>query len=668
MHGSGPGARKRGARPALAMIMPAFLIAIAFSVSGVTKADTLHHPAAPVSWRSPKAGPISYGGPITISSGGTYSGNWESTNPSTPAVTITTTQPVVIDNSHITGVGDLIYATSYSGADVTIKDTYGYGLNPEVAGDAPGSFFKTNSWTHVDVENNWIEGVLYGVYLHDYVGGSTPTYPAEIRSNIGFNLESRQSNGEGGWKPPAYTETGHFVLFNNGSGNTIPGADISWNQVIQDPYAGRTEDIIDMFQAAATAADPIKIHDNFLDGGYSDDPRTDLGSEGGITVDWSSTDTASNASQYIDISDNQVIANGNKGITIVAGHNNTASGNTVISSGLLPDGSIDYGLNVGLDCYDLGDIAKGIMYSNSMTGNTVGYMRQGGFYAPGRSDYYFPNQTTGCANDASLNTSLATNPTLATEYAQYPVWLQKLANNHISVGPPSTAAYPDAVTADNPVLYWRLDDTSGSVAADSSGNNNTGIYQGSPTLNQPGAVRTDRDSAVVLNGSSQYVTSSPSFDNPQVFTEEIWFKTISRSGGMLAGFGSSQTGASAMYDRDIYMDDSGHLVFTTYNQSSAILYLLASPDSYNDGAWHMVTATLGPSGMDLYVDGALVASRSGWTVAQDYTGYWRVGYDSLLNRPDQPTSSYFNGSVDEFAVYNQALTATQISDQFSTNS
>ena len=37
---------------------------------------------------------IVYSGPIVITSGGTYSGNWQSTSPGTAAVTIKTTSPV----------------------------------------------------------------------------------------------------------------------------------------------------------------------------------------------------------------------------------------------------------------------------------------------------------------------------------------------------------------------------------------------------------------------------------------------------------------------------------------------------------------------------------------------------------------------------------------------
>jgi hypothetical protein len=60
--------------------------------------------------------------------------------------------------------------------------------------------------------------------------------------------------------------------------------------------------------------------------------------------------------------------------------------------------------------------------------------------------------------------------------------------------------YPDAVLADNPVSYWRLDETSGSTATDSKGAN-AGTYVNGPTLNQAGALPdTINNRAVQLDG------------------------------------------------------------------------------------------------------------------------------------------------------------------------
>ncbi len=57
--------------------------------------------------------------------------------------------------------------------------------------------------------------------------------------------------------------------------------------------------------------------------------------------------------------------------------------------------------------------------------------------------------------------------------------------------------------------------------------------------------------------------------------------------------------------------------------------------------------------MKLYVDGALVGTNP-QTQAQAYTGYWRIGGDTP-GAAQQPT--YFDGTLDEAAVYAKELTA-----------
>jgi hypothetical protein len=61
----------------------------------------------------------------------------------------------------------------------------------------------------------------------------------------------------------------------------------------------------------------------------------------------------------------------------------------------------------------------------------------------------------------------------------------------------------------------------------------------------------------------------------------------------------------------------------------------------------------------MYVDGALVGSNP-QTSNENYTGYWRVGGDNLNSWPNQPSSGYFNGQIDETAVYPSVLSAAQI--------
>jgi hypothetical protein len=169
--------------------------------------------------------------------------------------------------------------------------------------------------------------------------------------------------------------------------------------------------------------------------------------------------------------------------------------------------------------------------------------------------------------------------------------------------------------------------------------------------NSPSWISGKIAGALSFNGSSQYVSTDASFTNPTTFTLELWFKTNTSQGGRLLGFGSSKTGASSSLDRHLYMTNAGNIIF----------------GAYNDNAWHHAVATLGSGGMHLYIDGTAVGSDPN-TGAQNYSGYWRLAYDDLTGWPSAPTSSYFNGSLDEVKIYSRELSSTEVSNEYAAGS
>ncbi|MET1006925.1 MAG: PKD domain-containing protein [Propionibacteriaceae bacterium] len=211
-------------------------------------------------------------------------------------------------------------------------------------------------------------------------------------------------------------------------------------------------------------------------------------------------------------------------------------------------------------------------------------------------------------------------------------------------------AYGKAVYDDEPSLFWRLNESSGTTAADTSAAGVTGIYSGGYTQGTASTVTTS-GTAVTFNGTNGTVASSVAFNNPSAYSEELWFKTTTTRGGKLIGFGDAQSGTSGNYDRHVYMENSGQLTFGTYTGQ---LNTTTSPTSYNNGQWHHLVATQGADGMKLYVDGAVVGTNA-QTSAQSYSGYWRIGGDSSWSG-----DNFFNGSIDEAAVYPTALTAAQV--------
>ncbi|NHB84223.1 PKD domain-containing protein [Tessaracoccus sp. HDW20] len=217
-----------------------------------------------------------------------------------------------------------------------------------------------------------------------------------------------------------------------------------------------------------------------------------------------------------------------------------------------------------------------------------------------------------------------------------------------------TDSYGAAVIADGPRIYWRLGESGGTVANDSGGGHSNGEIVGSPTLGRPGAIQ-NPDTAAQFGGDGQYVTSSDSFVSPQVYTNEAWFRTTSTTGGKVMGFGCTYQSPSNCYDRHIYLQPDGKVVFGTY---TGVSNTITTDAAYNDGQWHHVVATQSSAGLRLYLDGELAGTHSA-TAAEGYTGYLHVGGDNTWG-----SDPWFDGDIDEVAFYLTALTPQRVAAHY----
>ena len=104
------------------------------------------------------------------------------------------------------------------------------------------------------------------------------------------------------------------------------------------------------------------------------------------------------------------------------------------------------------------------------------------------------------------------------------------------------------------------------------------------------------------------MVSKASITSPSTYSEELWFKTTTTTGGKLIGFGNKNTGTSTSYDRHVYMENDGRLTFGVRTSGSATT-TISTPASYNDGQWHHLVASQSSAGMKLYVDGVLRATN-----------------------------------------------------------
>ncbi len=235
----------------------------------------------------------------------------------------------------------------------------------------------------------------------------------------------------------------------------------------------------------------------------------------------------------------------------------------------------------------------------------------------------------------------------------------------VTVATSGEQQYAQAVMQDGPIDYWRLGEGSGTTGTDMVGTRPL-TYTG-VTLGAAGALTGDANTSATFAGSSTSrattAGTTPSRPGPTSnVAVQAWFRTNTTRGGKIVGYGNSQNGSSSAYDKHVYMDTAGRLNWGVSYGGTA--YVVTSTSTYNDNAWHQVTATLGSDGMKLYVDGALVASGTGTTRSVEYPGYWRIGGDNLAGWPNRPTSDWFSGRIDEVAIYNRALDEATIARQF----
>src|SRR5271165_4661239 len=383
---------------------------------------------------------VTFSGPIQIGQGGTYSGNWQSTDPSVPAVLIYTSDPVTIINSRLKGPGDLIL--SGTGSKLTVQQSCFVGTNPNVTGLGKGSPIHTYKAASVQVENcDFESGGYQGIWVQEYTGDYTLDNTITILNNRIHNVDGRLSDGNGGWLETIASQNAaqysHGINLSNVLG--VPGIEIAWNQIITEAYNGGVGDSINIYNGSGTAGSPAQIHDNYIQGGYDSVPTngSNLPYYGsGFTTDGSYTTDPSQATAYLKIHDMQAVNVSNAGISIAVGHDLEMYNNRVISTGQLADGTnISTTFSVGMPYWNYINDPPGVFGNNSVHDNLSGLRRQrNGSWE--RFDYWFALPPTIAYNNVDFSPNDPSHPTPADEANELSLWNQKLIANGVMIGSP----------------------------------------------------------------------------------------------------------------------------------------------------------------------------------------------------------------------------------------
>jgi hypothetical protein len=254
--------------------------------------------------------------------------------------------------------------------------------------------------------------------------------------------------------------------------------------------------------------------------------------------------------------------------------------------------------------------------------------------------------------NAVLLANCAYDPRVSAQFYDYPRLVYAGIPLPYSTGPPNN--------------YWRLNEATGTNAADSANSSsaqNNGTYGASLTLGEPGIPASGpgslNDTAVLFSGSDQIETSTENTSIPlNNFYEEIWFKTTSQ-GGILQ-FANSQAGTPTSYDRMFYVGTDNKLYYACF----ALGYkVLSSVNTVTDGSWHHAVGVVQANhNMQLWLDGAMVASNTNTSQVGNFSGWWRIGYayTNAAGWTNHPSAYFFTGTLAQVSWGAPALVPAQI--------
>jgi hypothetical protein len=221
------------------------------------------------------------------------------------------------------------------------------------------------------------------------------------------------------------------------------------------------------------------------------------------------------------------------------------------------------------------------------------------------------------------------------------------------------SAYPTVVLADSPVGYWQLGDASGPTAVDSATSPHNGTYVNGPTLGVTGPIA-GKTAATFAAASSQDVAPSLLF-NQALVTMEAWVQ-VSAAPAVLQNIAGCQDGlGSGTSEKQLMLGTDGKVYFYAYDGATKITSTPAAAIPFNQ--WVYVVGVADGVNAFVYVNGAQVGTVA---MGGTFTGYTVPNFfiGAVGGAGAQNTAGYFNGSIGQVALYNHALTPTQISTHF----
>jgi hypothetical protein len=247
--------------------------------------------------------------------------------------------------------------------------------------------------------------------------------------------------------------------------------------------------------------------------------------------------------------------------------------------------------------------------------------------------------------------------------------------NIVTVLADPTAPYPAAVLTDHPIAYYRLDEGGGTTAYDYAGGNNatyTNVNQWVPGYNSTSDPNETAAEFGDVPPNNDYAGNVPSYVNFETnsgnveFSVEAWATQYFISG---AGNGIVTLGSGGA---DQFLIDAGGtgsaLRFVVRNAAGTSFAANSGTVIANDGLWHHLVGVCDEAGGHLffYMDGVQIATTAitpGSGIMAS-TVPLSIGARESSNNPPNNYDYQLLGAIDDVAIYNQALSSTQVRNHY----
>ena len=217
---------------------------------------------------------------------------------------------------------------------------------------------------------------------------------------------------------------------------------------------------------------------------------------------------------------------------------------------------------------------------------------------------------------------------------------QNQAMNYGAGGDAEAAIMTDGAGAP-PVGEWKMDEGTGTVAKDTSGNGNDGTVSGATWK-----AGCQQGTCLEFDGVDDIVSvGNPVALQISTGTVEAWIKTTNPGSGFRAIIERQNGYGIFLKDNEFGLYDWGTAAFR------------GTGVSLNDGTWHHVAAVFQSgitNGTKLYIDGSekLVTSMTVSSPTNVTIGAWNTG------------AQQFNGQIDHVRIYNYTRTPSQVAYDF----